>query len=153
MSTRAQVRAERADPEGDLHAVAPVLVPVAAGIGAVGLVLATAIVLSWRTGEHALLGVLLAATAVAGWALWRAAGLPTLLLLVVSVLLLAEAALARLVLPDPRPGTTAHDRLQRHAVMTRARRRLRRIGLGAGWIRDSAAVLDRRGRVRLLRRP
>jgi hypothetical protein len=36
--------------------------------------------------------------------------------------------------------------------MTRARRRLRRLGLGSDWIRDGAAVLDRRGRVRLLRR-
>jgi hypothetical protein len=46
MSTRAQVRAKRADPEGNLHAVTPILIPVATGIDVVGLVLTTAIVLS-----------------------------------------------------------------------------------------------------------
>jgi hypothetical protein len=152
MSTRTEVRAERADPEDGLYAVVPVFIPVVMAIGITGFVLFQATVSARHGGEHVLLGILFAAAAFGCWALWRAASSPTLFLPVVSVLLPAEAVLARLVLPDPRLGTTAHDRLQRHAAMTRARRRLRRLGLGSDWIRDGAAVLDRRGRVRLLRR-
>lgn len=154
MSGRAQARAEMADPEIQaLQGAAPGLALVAAGLATVALSLGAVLLLAWRDGNHALLAGVLAGIVLGARILLRAVGLPTLLLLALSLLVLAEAAVARLLLPDPRPGTTAHDRLRRHAAMTQARRRLRRLGLGAGWIGGGAAVLDRRGRVRLLRRP
>jgi len=154
MRHRAHARQTLEDKDaGVFHATAPLLATVflllLALFAGTGIIAA----LAWQNDAEATAAAVLLALLLGGAILMRFLGLPGLLMLLLSLPAAFERILARRLLPDPHPPASAHDRLRRAEAMRQARRRLRRLGLGAGWIGPGAAILDRRGRVRLLRRP
>lgn len=152
MSNRTDVRNDLSDPESiALDAAAPIIVLLAIiGIG-LSIVAGVLIANALANGATALAIGMLTGLVLIIVNLWRF--LPSANFFFLAAIFLFERILAWIILPEPRPEASSHDRIRRHVEMARVRRRLRYIGLGAGWIGSGAAILDRRGRVRLLRRP
>jgi hypothetical protein len=154
MNHRAHARHTLEDTDvGIFYATAPLLATVFLLLLALFTGMGIIAALAWQNDAEATAAATLLALLLGGAILLRFLGLRGLLMLLLSLPAAFERILARWLLPDPYPPASAHDRLRRAEAMRQARRRLRRLGLGAGWIGPGAAILDRHGRVRLLRRP